>query len=102
MPPAALSRPRSGAAVAALRLRAAAWEIELTELPGQISLWLWGCELRLVDDAVGLRLMLSGPERRLVDTLRDCAAARLRSGAAGWRGRIWNGSPPMPACISAC
>ncbi|ARJ70827.1 siderophore-interacting protein [Paracoccus contaminans] len=69
--------PRSGAAAAALRLRAAAWEIELTELPGQISLRLWGCDLRLVDDALGLRLVLSGPERRLVDTLRDCAAEMM-------------------------
>lgn len=69
-----LVTPHSGAAAAALRLRAAAWDARLTELPGQLSLWLWGCELRLLDDAGTLRLVLSGPERRLVDTLRDCAA----------------------------
>lgn len=78
--------PHSGAAAAALRLRASAWDAELTELPGQISLWLWGCELRLIDDAGALRLVLSGPERRLVDTLRDCAAEIMAEAglAVGW------------------
>lgn len=68
---------RSGAAAAALRLRAAAWDIQLTELPNQLGLWIWGCELRLVDDSDTLRLELSGPERRLVETLRDTATQMM-------------------------
>lgn len=63
----------SGAAAAALRLRAAAWELPVIEAPGQLSLHVWGCELRLSEQGGGLKLDLSGPERRLVDTLRDSA-----------------------------
>lgn len=65
--------PHSGAAAAALRFRAAAWDVPLTEDAGVLSLWVWGCELRLEEVADGIRLDLSGGEKRLVDTLRDSA-----------------------------
>lgn len=64
---------RAGAASAALRLRAAAWQAPLVEEPGRLTLELWGCRLELSDTGTGQRLALSGPERRLVDTLRDAA-----------------------------
>lgn len=64
---------KSGAAAAAVRLRGAAWDVPVTEDDGCLSLWVWGCELRLADAGDGLRLELSGPEKRLVDTLRDSA-----------------------------
>lgn len=64
---------RSGAAAATLKLRAAAWDIPVTETAGRLSLTLWGCELVLCEQGDGLRLDLSGTEKRLVDTLRDTA-----------------------------
>ncbi|WP_207100769.1 siderophore-interacting protein [Paracoccus shandongensis] len=63
----------SGAAAAALKARAAAWEVPLVETPGALSLFVWGCELRLVPDSDAVRIELSAPEARLIGTLQDSA-----------------------------
>ena len=65
---------RSGAAVAALKARAAAWEVPLVEADGQISMFVWDCELRLRMEPDCLRIDLSGPEARLIGILRDSAS----------------------------
>lgn len=72
-----VSAPEAEGAAAALRQRAAAWQVPLTEAEGTLSLMLWGCRLRLRRDAGALRLEISGRERRLVDTLRDSATALM-------------------------
>lgn len=64
----------SGAAAAALKARAAAWEVDLIESPGQIGMVLWGCEFWLIHDGASIRVELSGPEARLVGNLRDTAS----------------------------
>lgn len=66
-------RPESGAAVTALKSRAAAWEVPLVETQDQLSLFVWGGELRLTSRAGGLQIDLSAPESRLVGALRDSA-----------------------------
>ena len=63
----------SGAAAAALRARAAAWEMPLAETPEALSLFVWGCELRLVPHRDDLRVELFAPERRLIGNLQDSA-----------------------------
>ena len=63
----------SGAAVAALKARAAAWEVPLIESPDRLSLLVWDCELRLMPLPDSLRIDLSGPEQRLVGNLRESA-----------------------------
>lgn len=63
----------SGAAVAALKARAAAWEVPLVETPDALSLFVWGCELRLVPGGDDVRIELSAPEARLIGTLQDSA-----------------------------
>lgn len=63
----------SGAAVAALKARAAAWEVPLIESPDRLSLLVWDCELRLTPLPDSLRIDLSGPEQRLVGNLRESA-----------------------------
>ena len=63
----------SGAAVAALKTRAAEWDVELTETPDALSLVIWGCELRLIPETDAVRLELSGPEPRLLGNLQDSA-----------------------------
>ena len=63
----------SGAAAAALKARAAAWEVPLVETPEALSLFVWGCELRLVPGGDDMRVELSAPEARLIGTLQDSA-----------------------------
>lgn len=63
----------SGAAAAALKARAAAWEVPLVETPEALSLFVWGCELRLVPGADEVRVELSAPEQRLIGNLQDTA-----------------------------
>jgi len=63
----------SGAAAAALKARAAEWEIEPVETPDSLTLHLWGCELTLIRDGGSARLELSAPERRLIGNLQDTA-----------------------------
>lgn len=67
-------RQVSGAAAAALKARAAAWDVPLIENPGRLSLLVWDCELRLTVQPDSLRIDLSGPEQRLVGNLRESAA----------------------------
>lgn len=66
-------RHLSGAAVAALKARAAAWEVPLIETSGQLSMFIWDCELRLRTEPDCLRIDLSGPEARLIGILQDSA-----------------------------
>ncbi|QDA36581.1 siderophore-interacting protein (plasmid) [Paracoccus liaowanqingii] len=63
----------SGAAAAALKARASAWEAPLTETPGVLSLFVWGCELRLTAETDSARIELLAPEARLIGTLQDSA-----------------------------
>lgn len=63
----------SGAAIAALKARAAAWEVPLVEGGGSLSLFVWGCELCLTPQQDGIRIDLSAPEARLIATLQDSA-----------------------------
>lgn len=63
----------SGAAAAALKARAVAWDVPLIEAPDAMSLSVWGCELRLVPDGSALRVELSAPDARLIGTLQDSA-----------------------------
>lgn len=64
---------RSGAAVAALKARALAWEAPLIETPEGLSLSVWGAELRLIAEPQGWRVELAAPEPRLIGVLRDSA-----------------------------
>lgn len=64
----------SGAAAAALKARALAWDVPLVESPDRLSLLVWDCELRLTVQPDGLRIDLSGPEQRLIGNLRESAA----------------------------
>lgn len=63
----------SGAAAAALKARAAAWEVPLAETTEALSLFVWGCELRLVPGGDDVRIELSAPEQRLIGVLQDSA-----------------------------
>ncbi|MBU2958869.1 siderophore-interacting protein [Paracoccus sp. 1_MG-2023] len=63
----------SGAAVAALKARAAAWDVPLTENAEQLAMSVWGCELRLTPHGDSLSVDLAAPEERLIGTLRDSA-----------------------------
>ncbi|WP_022707579.1 siderophore-interacting protein [Paracoccus zeaxanthinifaciens] len=63
----------SGAAIAALKARAAAWEVPLTETHDELTMSVWGCELRLVPHVDGMSVDLSAPEERLIGNLRDSA-----------------------------
>lgn len=63
----------SGAAAAALKARAAAWEVPLVETPDALSLFVWGCELRLVPGGDEVRVELTAPEARLIGSLQDSA-----------------------------
>lgn len=76
----------SGAAVAALKARAAAWEVPLVEDEDGLSMLVWGCELRLTRQADSLRIDLLAPEERLVGTLREAAAEVFAEAglAVGW------------------
>ncbi|WP_372801479.1 siderophore-interacting protein [Paracoccus seriniphilus] len=67
-----ISRP-AGAAVAALKARAAAWDIPLVETPEQLSMTVSGCELRLTPLPDSVTVHLTAPERRLIGNLRDSA-----------------------------
>lgn len=67
-------RQASGAAAAALKMRAAAWDVPLIETSDRLSLLVWDCELRLTPLPDSLRIDLSGPEHRLVGNLRESAA----------------------------
>ena len=64
---------RSGAAVAALKARALAWEAPIRETPEGLRLSVWGAELRLIAEPQGWRIELAAPEARLIGTLRDSA-----------------------------
>jgi NADPH-dependent ferric siderophore reductase len=64
----------SGAAIAALKARAAAWDLSVLEAEGEIRVALWGCELRLLQEGATMRVDLSGPEARLIGNLREVAA----------------------------
>ncbi|MGR3198811.1 MAG: hypothetical protein ACU0DH_10915 [Paracoccus sp. (in: a-proteobacteria)] len=63
----------SGAAAAALKARASAWEVPLAEDPDGMSMHLWGGELRLARQTDSLRIDLMAPEERLVGALRETA-----------------------------
>ena len=64
---------RSGAAVAALKARALAWDAPLSETPEGLRLSVWGSELRMTPEPQGWRIELAAPEPRLIGTLRDSA-----------------------------
>lgn len=66
-----LIAPRSGAAMAALKARALAWEAPIRETPEGLRLFVWGAELRLLAEPQGWRIELAAPEARLIGTLRD-------------------------------
>ncbi|MBK4217473.1 siderophore-interacting protein [Paracoccus caeni] len=63
----------SGAAVAALKARATAWDVPLVESPEALSLFVWGCELRLTPEDGSVRVDLAAPEARLMGNLQDSA-----------------------------
>lgn len=63
----------SGAAAAALRARASAWDAPLTENSGVLSLFVWGCEVRLTAETDSARVELLAPELRLIGNLQDSA-----------------------------
>lgn len=67
----------SGAVAAALKARAAAWELELVETPDRLTLLVWGCAMTLTSDGQGARLDLEAPEKRLIGTLQDSATTLL-------------------------
>ena len=67
----------AGAAAAVIRARAAEWDAPLVEEETRLTLQLWGCELRLIPDAPGARVEITGAERRLVLTLQDSATQML-------------------------
>ena len=64
---------RAGAAVVALKARAAAWDLPVAEDEQAIAVFPWGCELRLVADGDGLRVDLGAPDQRMLAVLRDSA-----------------------------
>ncbi|WP_108503002.1 siderophore-interacting protein [Paracoccus indicus] len=64
----------SGAAAVAVKARASAWDVPLTETPGVISLFVWGCELRLTAESDSARVELLAPEPRLIGNLQDSAS----------------------------
>lgn len=64
----------SGAAVAALKTRAADWDVPLVEDADTLSMFVWGCELRLVAEPDQMRVELSAPEERLLGNLQDRAS----------------------------
>jgi NADPH-dependent ferric siderophore reductase len=64
----------SGAAIAAMKARAAAWDLSVIENEGELRVALWGCELRLIQDGASMRVDLSGPEARLIGNLRETTA----------------------------
>ncbi|AUH66495.1 siderophore-interacting protein [Paracoccus zhejiangensis] len=68
-----LIRRGSGAAIAALQARAAAWDVPLSEHENGLSLSVWGSELRLTHEQSELRIELLAPEERLTGVLRDSA-----------------------------
>lgn len=63
----------SGAAIAALKARAAAWDVPLIETTDHLILSVWGCELRLTAHSDSMSVDLSAPEQRLIGNLRDSA-----------------------------
>lgn len=67
----------SGAAAAAIKARAAEWEVELIETPESLTMLVWGCALSLIPDGHSARLELSAPEKRLIGTLQDTATTLL-------------------------
>lgn len=71
--------PASGAVAAALKARAAEWELDLIETPDSLTLMLWGCDLALVRDGADARLELAAPEKRLIATLQDSATELLET-----------------------
>lgn len=64
----------AGAAVAALKARAAAWDVPLTETGDYLSISVWGCELRLTPQPDSMTIDLAAPEQRLIGSLRDSAS----------------------------
>ncbi|MFT4012604.1 MAG: siderophore-interacting protein [Paracoccus sp. (in: a-proteobacteria)] len=67
----------SGAAVAALKTRAAEWEIPILEQEGVLVLWVWGGEIRVTLLPGSLKIDLSAPEKRLIGYLRDSTSEIL-------------------------
>ncbi|RJE79099.1 siderophore-interacting protein [Paracoccus sp. JM45] len=63
----------SGAAAVALRARASAWDAPLVETAGILSLFVWGCEVRLTAETDSARVELLAPELRLIGNLQDSA-----------------------------
>lgn len=70
-------RQGAGAALAALKARAAEWDLELREADGLLTLLLWGGELTCAVSPAGARLAIRAPERRLVQVIRDALAELL-------------------------
>jgi NADPH-dependent ferric siderophore reductase len=60
-----------GAAIAALRSRAAEWEIPLEEEPSRTCFSVWNSQATLYPDDSGLLVELRSPEERLLRTLQD-------------------------------
>lgn len=67
----------SGAVAAALKARAAEWDIALAEAENRLTLPIWGCTLTLVSDGDSARLELEAPEHRLIGTLQDTATTLM-------------------------
>ncbi|WP_304615797.1 siderophore-interacting protein [Paracoccus sp. (in: a-proteobacteria)] len=73
----------SGAAAAALRARAAQWEMPILETADRLVWSLWGGELRLIPERDSLRIELHGPERRQIGLLQDMVSEALAEAGLG-------------------
>ncbi|MEI4472511.1 siderophore-interacting protein [Frigidibacter sp. MR17.24] len=80
-------RAGGGAAAAALRLRAAEWEIALVEAPGRIELSVWGGSVALCPEAGGAEIEIRAPEERILRLLQDSVTELLAAHdlAIEWR-----------------
>ncbi|MGP9805389.1 siderophore-interacting protein [Paracoccus sp. NSM] len=76
-------RSASGAAIAALKARAAQWETPVHETPERLVLTLWGGELRLIPERDCLRIEILGAERRQTGLLQDMASEVLAEAGLG-------------------
>lgn len=64
-------RPGAGAAVAVIRARAVEWDLAVEEAGGVIMVHLWQGLLILRQDASGMRVNVTAPDRRLLQVIRD-------------------------------
>jgi NADPH-dependent ferric siderophore reductase len=60
----------NGAAVDALKKRAAEWDVPLTQEASGFCFHVWNSTAKLVPDATGVTIEISSPEQRLLQTLQ--------------------------------